>query len=48
MLGVQAEKLQYNEEQEKRSGQTGNEQVLQILQKAYSSQGNKIKPLTVL
>ena len=39
---VQTEKLQHDEEQEKRSGPSGDEQVLQVLQKAYPPQGNQI------
>jgi len=35
--GMQAAQLQHNEKQEERSGQTGNEQVLPLLQKAYRS-----------
>ena len=39
---VQAAQLQHHEEQEERSRQTWNEQVLQILQKAHYSQGNQV------
>ena len=37
VFGVQAAQLQLYEEQEERPRQTWNEQVLQILQEAYSS-----------
>ena len=37
LLGVQAAQLQHNEKQEKRSRQTGNEQVLPFLQKTHDS-----------
>ena len=40
--GVQTKKLRHNEEQEERSRQTGNEQVLQVLQKAYLAQRNQV------
>ena len=39
---MQTAQLQHNEEQEKRSREIGNEEALQILQQAYSSQGDKI------
>ena len=39
---VQAEKLQYNEKQEKRPWQTGNEKVLPFLQKTHFAQRNKV------
>ena len=42
MQRVQAEKLQHNEEQEERSRQTRDEEVLPFLQKAHNAQGNKI------
>ena len=42
MQRVQTEKLQHNKEQEERSRQTRNEEVLPILQTAHNSQGNKI------
>ena len=37
MHRVQAEKLRHDEKQEKRSRQTRDEQVLQILQKAHTA-----------
>ena len=40
---MQTEKLQYYEGQEEYSRQTGAQQVLQILQKAYPTQGNEVK-----
>ena len=40
--GVQTKKLRHNEKQEERSRQTRDEQVLQILQKAYSAQRNQV------
>jgi hypothetical protein len=42
MYGLQAEKLQHHEEQEERSGQNRDEEVLQILPQAHSTQGNEI------
>ena len=42
MHRVQAAQLQHNEKQEKFPRQTRDEQVLQILQKAYSSQRNQV------
>lgn len=39
---VQAEKLQYHEEQEERSRSARVHQVLQVLQKAHRSQRNEI------
>lgn len=39
---MQAEKLWHYQEQEKRSGQVGNEQILQVLSQAHSTQGNQI------
>ena len=40
---VQAEKLQHEEEQEERSRQAGNEQVLQVLPEAHPAQGNQVR-----
>jgi hypothetical protein len=42
MQRVQAEKLQYHEEQEEHSGQAGTEQVLPLLQKAHAPQRNQV------
>ena len=42
MQRVQAEKLQYDEEQEEHSGQAGTEQVLPLLQKAHAPQRNQV------
>jgi len=39
---MQAEKLQYDEGQEESSGAYGNQQILQILQKAHITSRNKI------
>ena len=39
---VQAEKLRHHQEQAELPGQTGNEQVLQILPEAHGTQGNQI------
>ena len=42
MRGMQAEKLWHNEEQEEWSGKDWDEEVLQVLQKAYASQGDEV------
>ena len=41
--GVQATQLQHDEEQEERSGQTGNEQVLPVLPQAHGSQRDEVR-----
>ena len=43
---VQTAQLQHNEEQEEYARQTWDEQVLQILQEAYSPQGNQVIDLS--
>ena len=42
MHRVQAEKLRHKEKQRSSQGEDGDQEVLQILQKAHTSQGNKI------
>ena len=42
MHGVQAAQLQHDEEQEEFTRQIRDEQILQILQKAYSSQRKQV------
>ena len=42
MFGMQEQKLYNNKEQTEDTRQAGNEKVLQILQEAYLSQGDKI------
>ena len=42
MHRVQKPKLRYQERQKAASGQDGDQEVLQILQKAYLTQGNEI------
>jgi len=45
---MQAEKLRYDEEQEKQPGTYRRKEILQILQETYSAQGNEIKKEQVL
>ena len=40
---MQAEKLQHNQKQEEWSRQTGNEEVLQILPEAHTTQRNEVR-----
>ena len=42
VYGMQTAQLRHDEKQEKHTGQVGDEQVLQILQEAYSPQRNKV------
>ena len=43
MYRMQTEKLQYNEEQEERSGPDRAAEILQILQKTHTAQRNEIR-----
>ena len=40
--GMQAEKLRFEQEQEERSGPSGDEEVLPLLQEAHLTPGNQI------
>ena len=42
MHRVQAAQLRHEEEQEERSGQTGADEVLQVLPQAHDAQGNQV------
>ena len=44
MYSVQAEKLQHNQEQEERSRQTRDEEILPFLQRTHFAQRNKVIP----
>jgi hypothetical protein len=46
MHRVQAEKLRHKEEQEKRPGQIGTEEILQVLPQAHDAQGNQVIRIT--